>query len=64
MEKKKSKKFRCFSCQELFDMSELRRGDGLASEWWYCEHCYDHMFVSWNDVFKKNNENSNIRKLT
>ena len=51
------KEFRCFRCQELFDISELKKGKGKCSEWRYCDHCYDHMFVSWNEVYGKvNNE--------
>jgi hypothetical protein len=45
---KEEKKSRCFRCQELFDSSELKKGKGLASQWQYCDVCYDHMFVSWD----------------
>ena len=51
---KDEKKFRCFRCQELLDKDELKEGKGHSSHWLYCDHCYDHMFVNWNDVF--NNE--------
>lgn len=51
--KKKIEKFRCFRCQELFDKNELKEGKGFSSHWFYCDHCYDHMFVSWNDVFNE-----------
>lgn len=50
--KEEEKQFRCFRCQDLFYVSELKSGKGQCSQWEYCDHCYDHMFVSWNDVWK------------
>lgn len=45
------KKIRCFRCQELLDDLEVKDGKGKCSIWKYCENCYDHMFVNWNNVF-------------
>ncbi len=45
--------FRCFRCQDLFEGSELQQGKGQASQWKYCDHCYDHMFVSWRESYQR-----------
>ena len=55
--KNKEKQFRCFRCQELLDDLELKKGPGHHWVWKYCDNCYDHMFISWRDVFSERRKN-------
>ena len=47
---KEEKQSTCFRCKELLYNSELKRG---RDQFEYCEHCYDDMFVSWDEAFQR-----------